>query len=540
MTGRLHVPPGPAEGSDRRLGLEQASAASRAAGRLIGVLSASAIVAALYFAAAKLGLNLAFAHASISAIWPPTGIALAAVVLGGYRMLPAVALGAFLANVTTDAPLSVVIGITIGNTLEALAGAWLLRRVRIDPSLQRMRDVVAIVVLAAIISTAISASIGIGSLFAFGALPGSQIGSAWRTWWLGDMGGDLLVGTALLVLASTPRTWLRSRDALQTLSLSLLVGAIAFLVLRYDSGLPYLVLPALLGLALVCRQRGAVLGGLIVAAVAVWLTAHGYGPFVHGTPDGNLVRAQMFVGIGAITALLVAAARSEREVAETALGRLAGSERALADAQRLAQVGSFEWDIPSDRKVWSDELYRILGLDPAVHPPRYATVRALLHDEDRSRVDQTVRRACRDWRPYSSVHRIVRPDGQVRTLKVHTRVEHDGAGRPLRMVGTAVDITAVALAEERFRALFETAPYARVVVDPSGTIVLVNSHTGQLFGYGREELVGRAVEELIPVDPDAGDAWYVESESGVGGRCCAGRAASAPARTGASSRSRSR
>ena len=243
---------------------------------------------------------------------------------------------------------------------------------------------------------------------------------------------------------------------------------IALVLLRYDSGFPYLVLPALFGLALVCRQHGAVLGGLIVSAVAVWLTAHGYGPFVHGTPDGDLARTQMFVAVGAISGLLVAAARSERGVAERALGRLASSERALADAQRIAQVGSFEWDIPSDRKVWSDELYRILGLDPAVHPARYASVRALLHDEDRARVDETVRGACRDWQPYSSAHRIVRPDGQVRMLEVHTRVERDEAGTPLRMVGTAVDITAVALAEERFRALFETAPYARVVIDPGG------------------------------------------------------------------------
>lgn len=304
-------------GLERRTGLEQTSAARQAAGRL-STPALAAIVVAAYFGAAKLGLNLAHAHTSISAIWPPAGIALAAVLLGGYRMLPAVAVGAFLANVTTEAPMSVVLGISVGNTLEALAGAWLLRRARLDPSLERIRDVVAIVTLAAVISTAISASVGVGSLSAFGGLPGSEIPSAWRTWWLGDMGGDLIVASALLVFASTPRTWLRSRDAALSLSLSLLVGAIALLILRDDSGFPYLVLPLLFALALVCGQRGAVIGGLIVSTVAVWLTARGYGPFVHGTPDGDLARTQMFVGVGAISGLLVAAARSERGVAERA------------------------------------------------------------------------------------------------------------------------------------------------------------------------------------------------------------------------------
>ena len=120
-------------GFDRRSGLEQTSAASQAAGRLSSTLALAAIVVAVYFGAAKLGLNLAYAHAGVSAIWPPAGIALAAVLLGGYRMLPAVALGACLANVTTGAAVSVVLPITVGNTLEALAGAWLLRRARLIP-----------------------------------------------------------------------------------------------------------------------------------------------------------------------------------------------------------------------------------------------------------------------------------------------------------------------------------------------------------------------------------------------------------------------
>src|SRR3954469_82004 len=121
-------------------------------------------LAAVYYGAAKLGLSLAFATPSVTAVWPPTGIALAALVLWDYRLWPGVALGAFLANVTTDVPVYTAAGIAVGNTLEAVVGAWLLDRVGFRPTLQRLRDIFALVVLAGLISTAVSATVGVASL----------------------------------------------------------------------------------------------------------------------------------------------------------------------------------------------------------------------------------------------------------------------------------------------------------------------------------------------------------------------------------------
>src|ERR671935_1205158 len=121
-----------------------------------------ALIAGAYFGSAKLGLELAFAHSSITAVWPPTGIALAALVLGGYRLWPGVVLGAFLANEWTGVPIGTVLGITLGNTLEALVGAYLLRDVAgFRPELDRIRDVLALMGLAAVVSTLISATIGV-------------------------------------------------------------------------------------------------------------------------------------------------------------------------------------------------------------------------------------------------------------------------------------------------------------------------------------------------------------------------------------------
>ena len=159
-----------------------------------------AVLAAAYYGAAKLGLNLAFASSSVTAIWAPTGISLAAVLLWGYRVWPGVALGALLANAWTGVPFYAVLGITTGNTLEALAGAYLLRELAdFRPSLERVRDVIALGILGGAVSTTISATIGVTSLLVANEIASGDLGSVWRTWWLGDMGGNLVVAPAILV-----------------------------------------------------------------------------------------------------------------------------------------------------------------------------------------------------------------------------------------------------------------------------------------------------------------------------------------------------
>ena len=144
-------------------------------------------VAALYFAAAKVGLTMAFLAEQVSPVWPATGIALAAVLLLGPRVWPGIALGALLVNLTAEEPLLVAAGIAVGNTLEALLGAWLLQRGRaFRPSLDGMVDALSLVGLAAGASTTVAATVGVASL-CLGALePWSNFGTLWGVWWLGD------------------------------------------------------------------------------------------------------------------------------------------------------------------------------------------------------------------------------------------------------------------------------------------------------------------------------------------------------------------
>ena len=162
-------------------------------------------LALAYFGAAKAGLLLAYENSSVTAVWAPTGISLAALVLWGRGLWPGVALGALLANCWTGVPVLTVLGIATGNTLEALVGASLLRLVGFRPSLERARDVLALAALAAVLSTMVSATVGVASLYAGDSISASALASGWRTWWVGDMVGDLLIAPFILVFASVPR-----------------------------------------------------------------------------------------------------------------------------------------------------------------------------------------------------------------------------------------------------------------------------------------------------------------------------------------------
>src|SRR5216110_332672 len=164
------------------------------------------IVAAVYFLAAKLGLSLAFLNASVSPVWPPTGVAIAIVFWLGYRAVPGVFLGALLANsLLTNVPLATTLGIAIGNTLEAITAVYLLRRFngsRIP--FNRVIDVLKFLLFAVIFSTAISATIGTLSLCLGGAATWSNFGWLWLTWWLGDGVGALVVAPLILTWVERP------------------------------------------------------------------------------------------------------------------------------------------------------------------------------------------------------------------------------------------------------------------------------------------------------------------------------------------------
>src|SRR5690349_712252 len=178
--------------------------------RRVGLLVA---LAAVYFIAGKLGLKLAFVNASATPVWPCTGIALAALVLLGYDVWPAILASSFLVNLTTAGTAATAIGIAVGNTLEGMAGAYLVNRfARGRRAFDRPQDVFAFPVFAAIGSTAVGATVGVTTLALTGFAHWAEYGAIWWTWWLGDAVGDLVVAPALLLWAVAPRVrWNRAQ-----------------------------------------------------------------------------------------------------------------------------------------------------------------------------------------------------------------------------------------------------------------------------------------------------------------------------------------
>src|SRR6266513_749071 len=286
------------------------------------------VLPGVYFVVGKLGLILGFS--SSTAVWPPAGIALAAPLLLGYRVWPAVFVGSFLVNVTTEGSVWTTLGVASGNTLEGLLGAFLVTRFAGGRNVfGRARDILVFAALAGLLGTAVSATIGVTSLALGGYASWGRFGAIWLTWWLGDVAGALVVAPALILWGRrAPDLERRDLLGLALLLLALaLTGAVVFghLLPPWVRGeqLEFLCIPALMWAAFRYRQRGAATSLAVLAGIAVWGTLHGAGPFVRETQNESLLLLQAFLVTLALTILPLAAVVRERARAEEELARLA-------------------------------------------------------------------------------------------------------------------------------------------------------------------------------------------------------------------------
>ena len=277
-------------------------------------------LAVVYFITGKLGLSFATVHASSSAVWPPTGIALGAFLLYGNRVWPAIFVGAFAVNATTAGNIFSSLGIAAGNTIEGIVGAMLVTRFANGAAcFERARDVFKFAGLAAIVATAISATLGVMTLCVLGFASWLNFEAIWLTWWLGDMAGALVVTPVVLLWHAKP--WpaipLEHRgEALPTLALVLAITLACFTapVLR-DYPTAFFCLPPLAWVAFRFSPREVATAILIVSTIAVISTENGWGPFVMATRGDSLLILQAFMAITAITLLPMAALVREHKLA---------------------------------------------------------------------------------------------------------------------------------------------------------------------------------------------------------------------------------
>lgn len=284
------------------------------------------LVAAGYYAAARLGLPLALEHKNVSPVWPPSGVALAALLLCGEDFWPAIFVGAVLANFTTGLPLFTSAGIAAGDTLEAVAASFILARAGFQLDLGRVRDAAWLVLFATPAGSAIAATTGVSMLAMSGYVRFPGAFSAWATWWIGDAMGILIVCPAILAWGSQ-----RCRNALRQnlktrageaagLAVALAAAGCGVFVLGWD--LPYAIFPLIIWAAFRFGLAAASTATLGLCAGAVWATARGAGPFALGSPVDNLMLLQSFMGILSLTGLVVAATLQEREAARAEIATL--------------------------------------------------------------------------------------------------------------------------------------------------------------------------------------------------------------------------
>ncbi|MCL2552635.1 MAG: MASE1 domain-containing protein [Actinomycetia bacterium] len=295
------------------------------------------LLTALYYGTARLGLLEQLVRGQVTPLWPPTGLALTALLLFGMRIWPGIALGAFTVNVTLGPSIAVVVAIAAGNTAAPIVAYLLLRRAGFRTEMDRLRDALALIFLAALCAMLISSVVGSSALLISGALEAADFWRTWSVWWTGDAMGVLVVTPFLLVLYAALTH--RGRPALgaarwtEAAGLAAATLGIGYLVTGAGpTSLLFLVSPVLIWAAFRFGLWGAAPCALAVSTLAIVAATRRTGPFAHHDVLRNMVTLQAFNGVTALTGLLLSAVITERTRTHDEIRRLCSRLQELVDA----------------------------------------------------------------------------------------------------------------------------------------------------------------------------------------------------------------
>ncbi|MBM3530689.1 MAG: PAS domain S-box protein [Alphaproteobacteria bacterium] len=508
----------------------------------VGFVLLLAGVAAAYFAFARLGLMLASINPSASPVWPPSGIALASMLLCGRKIWPAIFAGAFLANVTTAGAVGASLAIAAGNTLEAVVTSLLIER--FSSGRATFRTPLGVVRFAAfcfVPGPMIAAGVGVGALTLAGLADPGGFWPIWMTWWLGDAAGALIVTPAIALWATAPEHAFHRERLLETawiVGVAAAIGLLAYSPLIEPTAmrgpLTFLAILPLVLAALRGGTRDTATVALILSGFAVWGTLMDGGPFSRATLNDSFLLLLTFIVGTAVPSLVLAADVAVRRRTENSLRaahhkleqhvkkRTNELERAigalqteveerreidaqlreqrvhLLEAQRLANLGSWTWDVRTNAVTWSQQLFEIYGIRPRDFHGTFEDYLSRVHEDDRDRVRNTIHAAFRNDSGFCVEERVVRPDGAVRHLQSIGEVIRNESGEAVRMLGVCHDITerreaeqALRTSEERYRLLVDSIhDYAIFMLDPSGHVMSWNSGAARIQGYSAREIVG--------------------------------------------------
>ncbi|MEO6181815.1 MAG: MASE1 domain-containing protein, partial [Verrucomicrobiota bacterium] len=405
------------------------------------------ILIAFYFIGGLVGKESSFMSGNVSLVWPPAGIALAAILLLGYKFWPGVALGAVLFASLNGTPIGFfTLGTAIGNSIGAVVCAFLLERfVKFHTSLDRVRDVAGFVFFACVLGTTVNAAFNVVSLCYSGEISWDAFSPSVLVWWVPNAMAGLVVTPFILTWGSpSEMEWKPKLLAEAALcSIGLVVGTLVSFNSWYVYGiqnypLAYLPYPFLIWGALRFGQRGATTGTLLVASLAIFALLHQRGPFVTNSEQDSLNLIGSYIGILAITNMLLAAAAMERRRAEQDRQQSADRFRVVASATNDA---IWDWDLVT-KKVWrNDGMRTLFGYSEQEVVTDMEWWNEKIHAEDRVGVVESLARFISSTdQSWSAEYRCRRTNGDYAFVLDRAHLVRDGAN-VIRVIGAMMDIT---------------------------------------------------------------------------------------------------
>jgi PAS domain S-box-containing protein len=477
------------------------------------------VLGVVYALTAKVGLTLAFAHPSATAVWPATGIALAACLMYGYGLWPAIFVAAFLVNLTTAGSVATSAGIAVGNTLEVILGCYLATRFAGGrAAFERPEDTLRFAAFAGLLSTTVSATLGVTSLALGGYAEWAESGMIWLTWWLGNVGGVLIVTPVLLlwgVQARIDSSWSFGKRVLLAYLLVIVIGGTIFVgwvplsVNHYP--IEFLPIPVLAWFAFRLGRRVTATAVVLLSAIAIWGTLRGFGPFAGETPDVALVLLQAYMSVVAVTALTLAVAAVDRARVGRVLEERIADHQQARDALRAESRFRALLESAPDAMVITDAQKKIVLVNS-----RTETLFGYSRDQ---LVGQSIELLVPDDAEPPDTTQPVRtgavPSGRVVWAGPDLQGRRRDGGEfpveitmnPIEMEGERFVSTAIRDVSERKRvdqtvrnlaALVEASNDAIFSKRLDGTIASWNRGAERLFGYTAEEVEGHSQVILSP------------------------------------------
>ncbi len=469
-------------------------------------------VTIIYIVTGKFGLSLAFANPSASAIWAPTGIAIAALLIFGFRLIPAIFIGAFVVNILTAGTILSSVFIAIGNTLEAITAAYFIKQFANGTfAFSRVSDIFKFTIVI-LCSAAIAATVGVLTLVGHNLASWESFSAIWLTWWLGDVGGGVIIAPFILVWWTHHRIPFSISKAFHLLLCILAIYLVNKIIFSGVIPYPYLYTPLAIWIAFWFGRRGASSATLIVAAFTITYTLSGTGPFVRESLNDSLIQLQIFLSTFSLTAL---------SFATTVLELRKGQQQITSHEERFKALIENSFDAvvlvdPTSKILYaSPATKRVLGYSPEELVG--TTGFDLIDPQDRQKTMGLLAQLVLKPKGIINTHyRAIKKDKSV------IWVEATGTNLLFEPSVNAVvvnfrDITNERRAKERLfqekmedEAMLTSIGDGIIATDETGRITMVNQVTCDTLGWKEKELLGQSIVDTFPMVDDTGKTIPIE------------------------------